>query len=67
MHRKREVEAAIRNGRREPAKHGRWIYRYNLPFNKEWNGKRYAMKQVAPVVAEKPNEFLVVTVYTFYF
>ena len=62
-----EVETAIRKGRREPARHGRWMYRYNVAFDQEWNGKRYAIKQVAPVVAENPNEFVVVTVYTFYF
>ena len=46
-----EVEKAVREGERERAKRGR----------------RYAMKQVAPVVAESPDELVVVTVYTFYF
>ena len=62
-----EVELAIRKGRREPAKLGRWMYRYNIAFNQEWNGRRYAIKQVAPIVAERPEEFIVVTVYTFFF
>lgn len=56
-----------RRGSRRPAKFGRWWYRYNMPFNREWNGTHYAIKQVAPIVAENPTEFVVVTVYTFFF
>jgi len=33
----------------------------------EWQGRFYAIKQVAPVVVEAQNEWVVVTVYTFYF
>ena len=62
-----EVEKAIREGEREPAKRGRWMHRYNFEFNRTWQGRRYAIKQVAPVVAEEPDELVVVTVYTFYF
>ncbi len=62
-----EVEKAIREGTREPAKRGRTMYRYTLQFNGTWHGRKYAMKQVAAVVAEKPAELVVVTVYTFYF
>ncbi|MGI9015252.1 MAG: DUF4258 domain-containing protein [Phycisphaerales bacterium] len=62
-----EVEKAIRDGDREPAKRGRWMHRYNFQFNAEWQGRRYAIKQVAPVVAEEPSELVVVTVYTFHF
>ena len=62
-----EVEKAIREGEREPAKRGRWMHRYNFEFNQTWQGRRYAIKQVAPVVAGEPDELVVVTVYTFYF
>jgi hypothetical protein len=62
-----EVAQAIRRGRREPAKRGRSLYRLNLPFGREWQGRTYAVKQVAPVVAETDDEFVVITVYTFYF
>lgn len=62
-----EVEKAIREGQREPAKRGRSMHRYNFEFNQAWHGRRYAIKQVAPVVAEEPSELVVVTVYTFYF
>ena len=33
----------------------------------KWQGNFYPIKQVAPVVIEKKSEFVVVTVYTFYF
>lgn len=62
-----EVILAVREGEREQAKRGRWMYRYNLPFDGTWQGRRYAIKQVAAVVAEEPDELVVVTVYTFYF
>jgi len=62
-----EVEKAIREGEREPAKRGRTLYRYNFEFGGAWHGQRYAIKQVAAVVAEEPDELVVVTVYAFYF
>lgn len=57
----------MEHGVREAAEHGRWMYRHNIPYNTYWEGKFYAIKQVAPVVAEEPDEIVVVTVYTFYF
>lgn len=62
-----EVRKAIRAGQRERAKSGRLIYRYNFQYNGRWRGRTYAIKQVAPVVAEDEHEIVVVTVYTFYF
>ena len=62
-----EVSEAIRRGLQEPARRGRQLYRLNLPFGREWQGRSYAVKQVAPVVAETDDEFVVITVYTFYF
>ncbi|MDQ6632656.1 MAG: DUF4258 domain-containing protein [Verrucomicrobiota bacterium] len=62
-----EIIAAIRKGAREPAKHGREIFRFNFSFGKKWQEKFYAIKQVAPVVKEENNEIVVITVYTFYF
>jgi hypothetical protein len=62
-----EVSEVILRGPREPAKHGRWLYRLNLPHGREWQGRTYAIKQVAPIVAETDEEFVVITVYTFYF
>ena len=43
------------------------MYRLNFEYNAKWQGVFYAIKQVAPVVAEGQNEIIVVTVYTFYF
>ena len=62
-----EVSEAIRKGAREPAKHGRELCRYNFVFGRKWQGKPYAVKQVAPVIKEEANEIVVITVYTFYF
>jgi hypothetical protein len=63
----RKMRQAVRLGSREPAKHGRLLCRYNFRYNALWQGKPYAIKQVAPVIAEEPHEIVVVTVYTFYF
>ena len=62
-----EVREAIERGAREPAKHGRLMYRLNFEYRARWQGEYYAVKQVAPVVVEAENEIVVVTVYTFYF
>ena len=36
-------------------------------YNNLWNGRFYANKRVRPVFVEKPNEIVVVTVYTYFF
>lgn len=60
-----EVRYAIAQGVREPAKHGRWVFRHNFQYNSHWQGRVYAIKQA--VVVETDAEIVVVTVYTFYF
>jgi len=62
-----EVIQAIRVGSREPAKGGRILCRYNIVFDQTWHGKRYRIKQVAPVIKETTTETIVITVYTFFF
>ncbi len=62
-----EVMEAVAKGSREPAKHGRELCRYNFTFGKNWQGKHYPIKQVAPVIKEEADEIVVITVYTFYF
>ena len=62
-----DVTAAIRTGKREPAQRGLWLYRLNLEYQREWDGVRYAVQQVAPVVDEEDRRLVVVTVYTYYF
>jgi len=59
--------AAIRDGKREPAQRGLWLYRLNLEYQREWDGVWYAVQQVAAVVAEESDRLVVVTVYTYYF
>lgn len=61
------MREAIRTGQREPARRGLVLYRRNVEFNREWAGRRYAIQQVAPLVAEETDRIVVVTVYTFYF
>ena len=62
-----EVTSAVRDGAREPAKQERELCRRNFPFNNCWQGKAYAVKQVAPVIKEETDEIVVITVYVFYF
>ena len=62
-----EVEEAIRTSPWQPAELGKQECRKDFPFHADWNGHRYAAKQVRPVFAEEPNELVVVTVYTYYF
>ena len=62
-----EVCYAILNGNREPAKLGREICHFSFSFNKNWQEKFYAVKQVAPVIKEEQDEIVVITVYTMYF
>ena len=62
----REVEEAIREGERTPAKRGRLAFRKNFPFQRSWKGIYYEGKQIFPIVAEEPDRLVVVTVYVFY-
>ena len=62
-----EMKVAVRKGAREAAKKGRELCRYNFAFGKSWQGKQYAIKQVAPVIKEEAQVIIVITVYTFYF
>jgi hypothetical protein len=43
-----EVRIAITKGSRQPAKHARELCRYNFPYDKDWQGRHYPIKQVAP-------------------
>lgn len=61
-----EVEETIRESRWEPAELGRRECRKVFSFNREWNGKLYASKEVRPIFVEEADEIVVVTVYTYY-
>lgn len=65
--REEDVREAIRLGQRESAQRELILYRLNLEFRREWDGRYYRVQQVVPVVAEEANRIVVVTVYTFYF
>ncbi len=65
--REEDVIQAIRAGEREPAQRGLYFCRLNVEFQREWDGKHYAVQQVVLVVAEEPDRIVVVTVYIFYF
>lgn len=43
------------------------MYRHEIKYMEEWQGRFFASKQVAPVVVEEEDEIVVVTVYTFYY
>ena len=62
-----EVEKAIRTCPWEKAELGRLEVRMEYPFNGEWNGRWYAVRQVRPVFVDEPNEIVVITVYTYYY
>ena len=62
-----ETVLAIRSGERAHARGERITFRKNLPFSTEWKNRYYETKQVMPIVEEKADRFVVVTVYSFYF
>ena len=62
-----EVEAVIHDGERVPAKEGRIAFRKNFPFQQDWKGHYYEVKQVMPIVSEESDRMVVITVYIFYF
>ncbi len=62
-----DVVKAIHEGKAEPAQRGLWLHRLNLEYQREWEGKWYAVQQVTPIVDEQPDRYVVITVYTFYF
>ena len=64
---RREVEEAIQRGNPVPAKEGKMAFRLNLRFEQTWKGKYYGTNQVMPIVSEKPDRYVVVTVLTYYF
>ena len=62
-----EVKRAIMEGIHKPAMRNRKICYMNFPFEKKWQNKYYAIKQVAPVIKEEEDKIIVITVYTYYF
>ena len=61
-----EVEDTIQTRRWETAELGRMECRKIFSFNREWNKRLYATKEVRPIFVEEADEIVVVTVYTYY-
>ncbi|MDI6768192.1 MAG: DUF4258 domain-containing protein [Anaerolineales bacterium] len=63
-----DVRATVEFGERIPAKFGRVGFRRNFPYDRLWQGRSYATKQIeAYSVQEGENGWLVITVITRYF
>ena len=62
-----EVLAAIRTCPWFEAERGKLECRKDFSYLKEWNGKKYATKQVRPIFVEEADEIVVITIYTYYF
>ena len=62
-----EVVTAVREGRWRQADRGRFEAAGEFVYNGDWNGTQYSMKRVRPIFAERADEIVVVTVYTYYY
>ena len=62
-----EIIETIRSKPWSLAEFGRLECRKDSVFDKEWNGKIYATKQIRPIFVEEQTEIVIVTVYTYYF
>ena len=62
-----EVERAVNEGERFPAKFGRTGFRKDFPFNDYWRGTHYSQKQVEVLAVEEDDGWLVITVISRYF
>ena len=63
-----EVIRTIREGRKEPARRGKWHSVFSFEFNQASpvNGLLYSYKTVDTVFAEEPDRIVVLTVKTYY-
>ena len=62
-----EVIATVERGEQFPAKLGRTGFRRNFPFDSEWRGKRYAIKQIEAFAVRESGDWLVITIVAKYF
>jgi hypothetical protein len=62
-----EVEDTIQTCAWGAAELGRLDCRKDFAYQREWNGKVYATKQVRPVFVDEADKIVVITVYTYYF
>lgn len=62
-----EVIQAIQEGEKQTAKKGRIAFKKNFSFEKIWKERYYSSKQVMPIVVEEEGQYIVVTVYVFFY
>ena len=62
-----EIEETVTNGETFDAKFERIGFRKTFPFENEWRGKFYSVKQVEVYAVKEENGFLVITVISKYF
>ena len=62
-----EVRTTVQTGERFEARFGRTGFRRNFPFDAEWQGKRYANKQIEAYPVQEGSDWLVITVIVEYF
>jgi len=62
-----EVVRTVEEGERFPAKYGRTGFRRNFPFNGDWGGKHYPVKQIEAYAVKEASDWVVVTVIARYF
>jgi len=62
-----EVVLTVEQGERFPAKHGRFGFRRNFPFNETWRCKVYPTKQIEAYAVWEDDGWLVITVLVEYF
>ena len=62
-----EILGTLEHGERFPAKFDRSGFRRNIPFDSDWHGRRYGIKQVEVYAVEEASEWIVLTVITRYF
>jgi hypothetical protein len=63
----REVLETIQNGEQFPAKFGRMGFRRNFLFEKVWQGRIYATKQVEVLAVREDDDWIVIAVVTRFF
>ena len=64
---KAEVIETVMSGEEFPAKFDRTGFRKNFAFNKIWNNKKYATKQIEAYCVKENNNWLVITLLVKYF
>jgi hypothetical protein len=62
-----QVRQTVSSGHPTPAKFGRIRFHHVFPFDRMWNGKRYARRQIDALAVKMRDGWLVVTIIVKYF